>query len=332
MRLIFIGSGEFGLPTLRRLHADHTLAAVVTQPDRPAGRHQHLTPTAVGAAAAAAGLNVLKVENINTDAVVAQIQSLAPEAAVIIAFGQKLSPALLGALGPLAINLHASVLPKFRGAAPISWAILTGQTHTGLSVISLAQKMDAGLIYAQCTTPIDPQETAGELHDRLAELGPDLVSGVLHESQQGAVRGWAQDETQATSAPKLSRADGWVDFAQGAATVAARVHGLTPWPGVCVNWQSSPGAARQLILRRVAAEPGSMSGVGAGATAAPGQVLEGQRVAVRDGAVRLLEVQLPGGKPMAIDAFVRGHRLHPGDNLAGASAPAGPSVRPASTP
>jgi len=212
MRLLFLGSGEFGLPTLRRLQTRHTVAAVVTQPDRPAGRHQRLAPTPVGAAAAAAGLEVLKVEDINADPVRAQIQALAPQAAVVIAFGQKLSPPLVAALGSLAINLHASLLPRFRGAAPINWAILTGQTQTGLSVIGLAQKMDAGPIYAQCTTTIDPRETAGELHDRLAEMGPDLIEGVLREFEAGTLHGRAQDEARAISAPKLSRADSWLDF------------------------------------------------------------------------------------------------------------------------
>jgi methionyl-tRNA formyltransferase len=194
--------------------------------------------------------------------------------------------------------------------------------------------MDAGLIYAQCTTTIDPRETAGELHDRLAELGPDLVCGVLGELQAGSLHGWPQDETLATSAPKLARADGWLDFNQDAAAVAARVHGLTPWPGVTVSWQAQAGLAgagvrRALILRRVAAEAARLAGAAPAAPAVPGQVFEGGRIAVRGGAVRLLEVQLPGGRPMTLDAFVRGHPLHAGDLLIGAPAPGASPVPPA---
>lgn len=315
MRLIFLGSGEFGLPTLRDLHAKHQVLAVVTQPDRPAGRHRQLTPTPIAAWAAEAGLSVHKAENVNEPAFVEQVRALGAEASVVIAFGQKLGEPLIAALGKLAVNLHASLLPKYRGAAPINWAMIEGEIETGVSVIGLAQRMDAGLVYVTAATPIDPLETAGELHDRLALLGPGAVGRVLEQLQTGTLAGVPQDEARATKAPKLSRADGVIDFDQDGARLAWRIHGLTPWPGVRVGWRKPDGTVKELMLRRVKAEPDLSCFFGHRGGPKPGAVLEGGRVAVRDGELRLVEVQMPGGKPMKLDEFLRGHRLEPGDRL-----------------
>ncbi len=205
MRLIFLGSGEFGLPTLRRLHEHHAIAAVVSQPDRPAGRRRQDTPTPIAAWAQTTGITVLKPMDVNAPDVVSQLTALKPDAAVVIAFGQKLGDPLIAGLGGLAVNLHASLLPKLRGAAPINWAILNGERETGVTIISLAQRMDAGLIYAQQATPIDPRETAGELHDRLAQLGPSLIESVLAQWKEGKLAGRAQDEAHATRGPNSPR-------------------------------------------------------------------------------------------------------------------------------
>jgi len=309
MQLLYFGSGEFGLPTLQRLVAEHDIAAVVTQPDRPAGRHRKLTPTPIAQWAAQQKLNILKCENVNEPSVVASISALRAEAAVVIAFGQKLSEALIVAAGPLVVNLHASLLPRYRGAAPINHAIMQGETHTGVSVIALAQRMDAGLIYAQEKIAIDPLETAGELHDRLAQLGPEVIARVLADFQAGTLRGQKQDDANATAARKLSKADATVDFAAPAAQVRCRIHGLTPWPGVRVQWHSGESQARELLLRRVRDEPQVAH------DAQPGTVLQDLRVATGQGVVRLLEVQLPGSRPMLAEAFARGHDIAPGDRL-----------------
>ncbi|MCX5660640.1 MAG: methionyl-tRNA formyltransferase [Planctomycetota bacterium] len=331
MRLIFLGAGEFGLPTLQHLHATHELLAVVSQPDKPAGRRRKLTPTPIAGFALEKGLTLLRPEDVNAPEVVAPLAALKADAAVVIAFGQKLGPELLAALGGLTVNLHSSLLPKLRGAAPINWAILNGEARTGLSVIALAQRMDAGLVYAQAATPIDPRETAGELHDRLAVMGPGIVESVLTQWKGGTLKGEVQDESLATRAPKLSKADASVSFDATAEEVRRRVHGLTPWPGVQVGWVASEKSAEKLaepagaagpgemiFLRRVAAEPASNAAADRGAVrdgAEPGTLIAPDRVAVRDGAVRLLEVQAPGGKPMPIADFLRGHRMKPGDRL-----------------
>lgn len=228
MRIVFLGSAEFGLPTLKRLHDRHEVVAVVSQPDRPAGRKRKLAPTPVAAFARDQGMTVHTTDDVNTDEFVDTIRRLEADAGIVIAFGQKLGQPLVAALGRLAVNLHGSLLPKYRGAAPVNWAVINGETETGLTVISLAQRMDAGLIYAQSATPIDPLETAGELHDRLAAMGPDLIEKVLADFDVGALQGREQDESQATRAPKLSKADGWVAFDADATQVRCRIHGLTP--------------------------------------------------------------------------------------------------------
>ncbi len=326
MRLIFLGSGEFGLPTFRYLRDHHEVVAVLSQPDRPAGRHRQAVSTPIAAWAQGAGLTVLKSEGVNDPEVIEKVKAFNPDAGVVIAFGQKLGQQLIESMGGLAINLHASLLPKYRGAAPINWAIINDEQETGLSVIGLSQRMDGGLIYGQAGTRIDSLETAGELHDRLAQMGPELVAKVLDDFRRGALQGQVQEESCVTKAPKLSKADGWVDFDADAQTVRSRVQGLTPWPGVRVRWvrgargSEQEGDGTALILRRVAAEPDLSCFIGLDSSETrpvPGTVAEDHRVVVRDGWVRLLEVQVPGGRPMRIDEFVRGHRLKAGDRLVG---------------
>lgn len=313
MRLIYFGSGAFGLPTIQRLHdsGGHELAAVVSQPDKPAGRKRVLTPTPIAAWAEAQGLAVLKSDDVNTPEFVEKIAALKPDASVVIAFGQKLSPQLIDAMGDLAVNLHSSLLPKYRGAAPINWAMIHNEPVTGVSVIGLAQKMDGGKIYATAESPIDPNETAGELHDRLAELGPDCVLRVLEDLANGSLRPIEQDDAAATKAPKFKKADGTVDFDQPSELVRARVHGLTPWPGCRVSWTSAAlGTVELLILKRVADHAESCHD-----GQIPGTVQSDQRIACATGALEILEVQAPGGKAMGFDAFRKAHPVTPGDVL-----------------
>ncbi len=309
MRLYLLGSGEFAVPTFEHLRRRHEVLAVVSQPDRPAGRKRMLTPTAVGRWAEEHALELRRAGDANDLAFVSEIAARPADAAVVIAFGQKLGEPLIEALGPFVINLHGSLLPRYRGAAPINWAMIRGETATGLSVIGLAQRMDAGMIYGQVASPIDPAETAGELHDRLALFGPDLVEDVLQDFSEDRLEGKVQDDSLASRAPKLTKADGAIDFNDTADAVRCRIHGLTPWPGATARWQrQEDGKVQALNLRRVEARPGSVE-------AAPGAVLADQCVAVQDGAVRLLEVQLSGGKAMPIQQFVHGHALTPGDRM-----------------
>lgn len=297
-RIVYFGSGAFGLPTLRRLAEEHELALVVTQPDRRAGRHRQLTPTPIGEFAASRALVTYKPEDPNDSAAIERIHAVDADAFVVIAYGHKLSPALLD--GHFAINLHASLLPKFRGAAPINWAMIANERETGVSVITLAQRMDAGEILAQRSTVIDPLETAGELHDRLSELGVEPVLQTLRAWREGTLEPVTQDDRLASCAPKLSKADGTVSFDQPAALVRARVHGLTPWPGCTVR------LGEQMVkLLRVRVEESGVEGVA-------GTVLDDGRIICNPGAVQILEIQPPGKRAMSWQDYVHGHRLPAG--------------------
>jgi methionyl-tRNA formyltransferase len=299
MKLVFFGSGSFGLPTLRALLGPHQVVLVVTQPDRAAGRGRKLSATAVGRYAGEQGLEAIKPADVNDPGVVDQIRATGSDAFVVVAFGQKIGPAVLG--DTLAINLHASLLPKYRGAAPISWAVINGDPETGVTVIAISQRIDAGDILARQATPIDPMGTAGELEQRLAEMGPEIVLETLSRYESGNLHTARQDDRIASRAPKLAKTDGTVSFDQPARAVRNRVHGLTPRPGCTVR----VGEQRLKLLRVEAVDDGDHSGD-------PGRILDDGSVACADGRVRLLAVQPSGGKSMSFEAYRRGHELGAG--------------------
>lgn len=310
MRVVFLGSGAFGLPTLEALAESHELVGVISQPARPAGRRRVATPTPVSARAEALSCPLHCTAQANDEATICWARALRADAAVVVAFGQKLHVGLLESLGGTVVNLHASLLPKYRGAAPINWAMVRGETETGVSVISVAERMDAGAVHAQRRVKIDPDQTAGELHDRLALLGPTAVGEVLAAAASGPLSGMGQDETLVTQAPKLTKKDGAICFDADPVAVRCRVHGMTPWPAARVTWVRQDRAQRvPLTLRRVV-EAGPVD-----AGVAPGTVLADHVVAARGGGVRLLELQLPGKRPMTVDQFVRGNPMPAGDRL-----------------
>lgn len=312
MKIVFLGSGEFGLPTLRMLVREHDVVGVVTQPDRPAGRGGHVKPTPIGEFAGGLGVPLWKPEKVNAPEVVGEVRALRADAWVVIAFGQKLGRALLD--GVFAINLHASRLPRWRGAAPINAAIMAGDATTGNSIITLADRMDAGAVLAQDERRIDPSQTAGELHDLLAEDGVALVRRVLDERARGCERGATQDEALVTIAPKLSRADGWVDFADSAEACRRRVHGLTPWPGVTVTREKRPD--QPIKLGRVEA----IEALGQEEEA--GELVDAERgvIACGRGSLRIVELQPAGKRVMAWGEFTRGNRPERGERWIGRAA------------
>ncbi len=318
MRILFLGSGEFGLPTLQHLarSAQHTITGIVTQPDRPAGRRRELTPTPIGAWAAenlpGGSVPLFKPENINEPAMLAQVRAVPADAWVIIAFGQKLSRELID--GRFAINLHASLLPRWRGAAPINRAMMAGDTETGNSVITIADRMDAGLVLGTSRRPITPNLTAGELHDLLAADGPALIDQVLREHAAGTTRAITQDESRVTKAAKLSKADGWVDWARPARDCHARIHGLTPWPGVSVTINNEP--VKILRCLPATSPPSTPAALGMLTDPSAGLIACGE-----NSALQLLEVQPASGKPMKWPDFTRGRAIAPNTPVISAPPP-----------
>ena len=304
MRIVYFGSGAFGLPTLEALARRHEVVAVVTQPDRPAGRGGTLTPTPIAewAARRLPGVPLLKPFSVNEPDPAGLLRAFDADAWVVIAFGQKLGRSLLERV--TAINLHASLLPRWRGAAPISAAILAGDEVSGNSVITLADRMDAGLILGQATRPIGPALTAGELHDQLASDGPALVLDVLDAHAAGRLTPRAQEESLATKAPKLSRADDWLDLSLDASINARRINALSPWPGITVRIAAIP-----LKLLRAKAVQGD-----AHQTAVPGTITDAARglFACAAGSLELLDLQPAGGRAMSWSDFAHGRRIPTG--------------------
>jgi len=329
MDVIFFGSGAFGLPTLQALSREHRVTCIVTQPDKPAGRGGSLTPTPIGAWAATHLPNVplLKPENVNEPGVLATIRSTSADAWVVIAFGQKLSQPLL--VDRFAINLHASLLPRWRGAAPINWAILAGDKETGNSVITLADKMDAGLVLGHSRRTIDPSFTIGELHDLLSSDGPSLVLHVLAQHAAGTLSPATQDPAKVTLARKLNRADGYVDFSQSAEECRRRVHGLTPWPGVAAMFR---GQAIKL-LRVSVNEPSPVAQEPR--MAIPGTVIDpatGTLACGMGSILTIMEVQPPGRKSMPWADYARGARVTIGERFEMIPPPSPPSNAPKVAP
>ena len=300
MRIGFFGSGAFGLPSLASLAGTHEIKFVVSQPDRPAGRKRKLRETPISAYAMEQGLSLLRPEVLD-EAIIQEIRGYPVDAWIVIAYGLKLPPQLLQ--GRFACNLHGSLLPRWRGAAPIQRCLMAGDSMTGVSVITLASIMDAGEVLATSQTPVDAMETAGELHDRLSELGPGALQETLAAMESGNLEPRTQDSDQVTQAPKLSRADATVDFQLPAPLVRGHIHGLTPWPGCDVKVGETP-----LRLRRVRDLPEAHQ-------SPAGTLLDSGHVACGDdgsGTVEILEVQPAGGRPMSWTDWLRGHPVDTG--------------------
>ena len=302
LQILFAGSGAFGVPTLERLIERHVVAHVYTQPDRPAGRGKAMTPTPVAELAAARGLALTRTANLNAE-------PLPPaEVLVVIAFGQKISPGVTGHPRLGAVNLHASRLPKYRGAAPIHWALMNGERVVGNSVIRLAEQMDAGAILGMSEVNVLDAETTGELHDRLALDGTGLMLRVLDELASGTAVEREQDHTAATLAPKLSRASSAIDFNEPAARVAARINGLSPWPGCQVRLMD--GDAERDVLTLLRAIPAVHT------RAEPGTITTDGRLACGEGtALEVLDLQPRGKRPMSLAAYRNGKPWEPGFRL-----------------
>jgi methionyl-tRNA formyltransferase len=298
LNIIFAGSGEFGLPTLQHLAQTHNVIQVISQPDRPAGRGKKLTPTPIGEFAERNQLPRIKTANIKNETL--------PESdlLIVIAFGQKIPPHIVNHPRLGSVNLHASRLPKYRGASPINSAILNGDPTTGNSVIRLAERMDAGAILAQSELKIGETETAGELHDRLSRDGPAIMDRVITALAAGSAIEQPQDDSQATLAPKLNRQATVINFDRTMKEVTNHIRGFYPWPGCRVRVLDETGNEHgRLTLVRAQA---GMKGLGE--RRLPGGTIRSDgSLRVADGPIYILEVQPEGKRPMSLSDYRNGH-------------------------
>jgi methionyl-tRNA formyltransferase len=314
LRIIFCGTPAFALPTLSELlaHAEFQIAGVVTQPDRPRGRGKEVASSPVKDAAVAAGISVYQPQKIRTEEAYEYFRSAAPDAVVIIAYGQ-IIPARLIAVPRLGwINLHGSLLPKYRGAAPIHWAIANGETRTGLATMQIDAGLDTGPILLQYETEIAPDETAPQLYARLAEAGAPLMAETLRGLDQGAITPTPQDNSQATLARPLKKEDGRIDWSIAAQKIYNRIRGFQPWPGAfttfrgkqCAMW-GKPASADTTAHSSPHPAAGTIA-------VSSGEV----EVACGDNTtLRLDFVQLEGRKRVAAREFANGARLQPGERF-----------------
>jgi len=303
-----MGTPEFALATLEGLiAAGLNLVGVYTQPDRPSGRGKQLTAPPVKQLAVAHGIPVFQPLKLRRPEVVAQLQELAPDLIVVVAYGQILPKSVLDIPRYGCINVHASLLPKYRGAAPINQAIIDGETVTGVTTMYMDVGLDTGDMLVKRTTPIGPFETAGELHDRLALLGREAMEETLARLCAGTLAGEKQDDALSCYAPMLKKEQGVIDWSRPAAEIHNRIRGLDPWPGAHTLL-----AGEMLKLARTCPEAGAHG-------ESPGTVLsagrDGVRVACGEGCLSVGELQLPGRKRLPAADFLRGCPLPPGTRL-----------------
>ncbi len=315
MNVVFMGTPEFAVPSLCSLATStHKIAAVVTQPDRPRGRSKIPRPSPVKERAQALGLKILQPVNVNDEPVVKQLQYLSPDCIVVVAFGQFLSNAILHLPRYRCLNIHASLLPKFRGAAPINWAIMQGEIVTGVTAVVMTARMDAGDIIAQKTTPISPDENAGELEKRLSEMGAEELIDALHLVETEKATYTKQDENGVTFAPKLKKENGLILWSQETQKIHNLVRGMTPSPGAYTYFikNDSPEKKRVIILKtqihdtrktKTAFNPGIVADI---ATC-------GIHVATMDGFICITQLQPEGKRPMDAQEYLRGHKITGGD-------------------
>ncbi|WP_369282283.1 methionyl-tRNA formyltransferase [Oscillibacter sp. GMB15532] len=303
MRVLFMGTPEFAVASLRRLAKDgHEICGVITQPDKPKNRGMKLIPTPVKEYALTLGLDVFQPQKARDGEAMDLVRRLEPELIVAAAYGKILPEELLNYPKYGSINVHSSLLPKYRGAAPINWAILNGDGETGVSIMYMVDKLDAGDVISKIKTPIGPDEDAQALTARLAELGAEALSEAIAAIESGTVVRIAQDEDAATYAPMLSRDLSPIDWTKNAHAVNCQIRGLIPWPAASavVDGRAMKVFKSQETGEETSAEPGTLLSAGK----------RGISVACGDGkALCLTEIQADGGKRMSVADYLRGHPI-----------------------
>jgi methionyl-tRNA formyltransferase len=295
MRVLFIGTGEIGVPALRWLieSEEHEVVGVVTQPDKPVGREQRIEAPPIKIQAAESNVPILQPKRIKN--AVEEIRTLKPDVIVVMAYGQILPRSILEIPGIACLNLHASLLPRHRGAAPIQAAIMAGDPETGISVMFMDEGLDTGDVLLQKRIEIAPDETGGSLHDRLAEIAPAALNDALTQLQNATFARTPQDSSVATYAPKLEREHGRLDWSEPAALIERKIRAFDPWPGAFAVLRDQSGRDRKLkvfrgtVLDSCSADPANLV------------------IPTKSGALRLEEVQVEGKRRMSTAEFLRGH-------------------------
>jgi methionyl-tRNA formyltransferase len=305
-RSVFFGTPAFSVPSLEALAAISEVVGVVCQPDKPAGRGMTLTPPPVKVRATQLGLPVVQPTKLRTGEFAAWLRAQSADVALVIAYGRILPQDVLDAPRLGCVNVHASLLPKLRGAAPITWAVVRGETETGITLMKMDAGMDTGDMLEQWRTPIGPDETAGEVGERLAKLGAEAVRVGLPKYVAGGYAPQKQDDTQATLAPILKKEDGRVRFDQPARAVHDHVRGMSPWPGAYAHLGGK-------LVKIHATRASDVTKPGA----APGEVILADKsrvlVACASGSVELVTIQLEGRKPVKATDWVAGRGVKTGD-------------------
>ncbi|UCF89175.1 MAG: methionyl-tRNA formyltransferase [bacterium] len=307
MRILFMGSPDLAIPSFRAAAQTGHLVGVVTQPPRASGRGQKMTPSPISVEARKRGMEAMTPESLRSPDIEDSLRRLEPDIVVVVAYGKILPPNILALPRLGCVNIHASILPRLRGAAPIQWAIALGYTETGVTLMQMDEGMDTGPILLQRTTPVEDEETAGELGKRLALIGADLLREGLPRLGRGELTPIEQDDSLATYAPLLKKADGLIDWSLPATQIANRVRGFSPWPGTFTTRSGS----RLLITRARSLQkdhslpPGSVVLTGAA----------GIQVACTDGTLEILAVKPEGKREMAAEEFLSGYKVKEGEVL-----------------
>lgn len=307
MRIVFMGSGAFAVPSLDALAASrHKVVGVITQPDKPAGRGRQITPCPVAEAAVRLGLALYQPPSVKEPQVIEHIHSLSSELIVVVAYGKILPSSVLQIPPHGCVNVHASLLPKYRGAAPIAWAIVNGERETGVTTQKITMEVDAGDILLSRRTHIGETETSAQLQDRLAPMGAELLMKTIEGLEKSMIKPVPQDRTRATHAPILKKGDGHIDWRRSAREIFNRVRGLNPWPGTFAILEG-----KHIVIHKAAALEISQD-------AMPGTIVGNQgrlAVACGEGTLYLLEIQPEGRKKMPAADYLRGHNVAVGTVL-----------------
>ena len=309
MNVVFMGTPDFAVPSLKCLiESKHDVISVITQTDKPKGRKGEPEAPPVKNVALAAGLPVIQPENVNSEQSIEQLEKLNPDVIVVVAFGQKISDKILSLPKHKCVNIHASLLPKYRGAAPINWAIVRGEKETGITTIIMTNKMDAGDVIVRKSLTIGPEETAGELADRLSVLGAETLLESLMQIETGNAKYTQQDEGLVSLAPKIKKEDGLIDWNQGEEKVHDFVRGMNPKPSA-YTFLAKNNSKERIIILKTERDNSSNNGT----VIAPGTIMEissqGIRVSTGNGSIWIKEVKPEGKRMMSAAAFSRGNDL-----------------------